>query len=908
MSARTLAAVLLATFAWSGRALAWTSPEHEAQGIVSYQYVLALTDPEDRPRLEAYVAAGAASTVANGSAAPDHCHSFWYSTVPDITGVACHEGPQCDIRGGTPHDFWEMWGDRNLLRWQYTLNTNENHFGEHTGTHWAFWHELAMEAARRHRTTGSPMCERLAIGIESFALHYVEDRTASGHAWTQSASGFGEGMAGEAFKDRRRGCVHGQGPRDRIFLGCWQTGLGARGRAFGDEHWSATEADWQSDDGWAERPLPQFLATTRNAAARALGEVVQMMTCGAPAPTVYGDTYASNLEMCRVLLAECCYPSLGWAVCDRCEGAGGLDPDNRLLSDAELIEACPFDMVSREEPSATDTAEWIPLEPDERTSGTWIRLALPPGTERGTQVARTVWRAPRTEPVHPDAQAATAAAGSILDLAGCRDALAPGAPLRDDSCAEMPCDRRPIVYCRGSRAPDSCAADPCARWYHHTTLSGALCVCANVHGDGICAIDRGESFRDAPTDCGPSYCGDGACDVSATENLDTCPSDCAQTRCGDAVCHADETPTGCPADCGPPGNLPDDAFACDADGVARTPVAPVCGDGALTRGESCQICPADGTSGPSYLGADACTAARPAYGTAGFVSHACTTPACVPASSGGWCDGFCDPDEGCVPTRLAAPPPSCSTVTSASPERDRLRCGLFGCHQFPVTIVPVAAGANFRMGLADYAVPIIVRFSSPMGDQTIDAQVLQVDPGGGPLVPLTGGDGGDGGVFVRPIGTNGWHDGAAGTNTELHLAIPGNGPSMMSQWIFGMVRAAGGVADERFVLRIRRVTGGPALRRADGTPLGAGTFDVPFSASMGSGTSMCTPTTACPADRRWCCETSRCEVALGCTVIGAFEYGGCACCSGPSVFFPAACDVCYSWSLEDVFADACPRG
>lgn len=909
MRPRNSVCVLLACLTWpAATASAWLGPEHEAQGLSAFYYGLAFVPAAERARLAPYAAGGSASTVAHGSAAPDHCHSFWHSTVPDRVGAACAEGPQCDIRGGVPHDFW---GGSNFNRWRYVLGTNENHFGEHTETHWRFWHELALEAARRHRLTGAPQCERLAMGIESFALHYVEDRTAAGHGFTQSASGFAQGMAGEAAKDNRRGCLHGQDWGTRTTLGCAQTGLGAVGRAFGDAFWPASGVgDWTSDDGWLSRPPAQFFETTRRGAGRALGEVMAALTCGAPPAEPIAPTFVSNLEMCRVVLGECCRGQSGpAATCDRCEngenGAGAADPQNRHLSHGEVIEACPFDRVLDDAPTAADPGEWIAITEDRNV---WVRLALPAGTESTTTVARTLWRAPGgPEPVHPDARFATTAA--ILDLAGCRDGLGLGAPLRDDTCGEWPCDRRPVIFCTGTRAPDACATDPCARWYHHTALDATgRCACPNVHGDGLCALERGETFRDGAGDCGPAYCGDGYCDAAATEDVTTCPHDCAAVVCGDAFCHPEETAAACPADCGPPAAFDDDAFQCGDAGIERAALSPTCGDGLLERGESCQTCPGDGATGPAYLGNEACTDASATYPSTGFTSHACTTPPCLETSRGGWCTGFCDPDEGCVPPSLGAPV-DCAAVTGASPERDRARCGLLACHDFPLSIVPVAGGANFRMGLADYAVPIVVRFPEPMEDQAVDAHVLQVDPLGGPLIALAGGQDNDGGVFVRPIGSNGWHAGTAGANTELHFAIPGNGPTMMSQWIFGMVRASGGVTAERFVLRIARTaTGGPALRRADGSPIGAGTLDVPFSASMGSGPGSCTPGSSCAADWRWCCSTMSCEIAQGCSVPGAFELGGCACCAGPNPFMPLACDLCYSWTLEDLFSTYCPGG
>lgn len=232
-----------------------------------------------------------------------------------------------------------------------------------------------------------------------------------------------------------------------------------------------------------------------------------------------------------------------------------------------------------------------------------------------------------------------------------------------------------------------------------------------------------------------------------------------------------------------------------------------------------------------------------------------------------------------------------------------------GCDQLPVVIVPVAAGANFRMGLADYAVPIRVTFAQPMMHESIDARILQVDPSApdGPRIPLQGGLTNVGDLLLRPPSDFGWHPGVAGADTELWLAIPGPGPPPTTQWIFGNVRA-GSVERERFVLRLTPTAApGTALRRADGTPLGAGPFELPFTPRTET-TSGCTPSVTCTGGTQWCCSSSRCVTAYACAIPGAYDYGGCECCSGPNPFMPLACDLCYGAADAYVFDTYCPGG
>lgn len=675
----TLAATLsLAT----APAAAWVSVEHQAQGIIAYEYARAFMSPESRAQLAPYRDGGpGTSVVSTGSAEPDHCHSFWHSATSRAVGAACRGTELCNIRDGMAHSFLN-----SRTRTLYLVNTNENHFGAHTRRHWRFWHRVALTAAQRYQVTGSPMCERLAMGVESFALHYIQDRTASGHAWTQSTSEFRRGGDGEATKDWRRGCIHGQGFWLGVALRCAGGGLGGEPRAMGGDFWpSSGVGTWRSDEEFLGAPTAQF-GQTRTAGSRAFLEIAQTMGCNTETaepmsvePTVYDDTWMSNLEMCRVVVGECCRGSFGslgtlpTVTCNRCNSGPAIDPDNRHLTHAEIEAACPLGLVLDEEPSAAMMAvvEWVAV-----TTGfnRWVNI-LPPrmGGWSGTEVARTLWASPGAERIHPDADWNFNDVNSILDLAGCTsDMRAFGAPLRATTCAEWSCDENRVTYCLGDRPMiASCPTDPCGGYYTHTLLQGGRCVCPNVPMDGMCAVDNGESFANSPGvfptsgDCGPGFCGDGACCRAGVctgddvEDEDTCPFDCAEEVCGDGFCHRGEE---CDRDCGPPGDYAG-SFMCDEDGVVRTPVSPTCGNGRLDPGESCQLCPEDGTTGPAYPGADSCVsrgAMSGTYAQTGLMSLACENPpTCQTVSRGGWCTGLCDPDEGCVPSELAGSAPMC---------------------------------------------------------------------------------------------------------------------------------------------------------------------------------------------------------------------------------------------------------
>lgn len=668
---RHLALVALLSLG-STPALAWSGPEHPSQGLIAFEYAMAHLSPEERARFAPYGAGGIeASVVSLGSAEPDVCHSFWHSETSREVGAACRGEGACDIQAGVPHTFLDGW-----TQWLYHLNTNENHFGRHARSHWEFWHRVALEAARRHQVTGSVMCERLAMGIESFGLHYLQDRTASGHAWTQSSSGFleGGGITGEWNKDWRRGCIHGQdGIVNYYALGCVQSGLGGQGRRFGGRFWDPSPtalAGWFNDGRWDEASADQFVQTI-SAGKVSILQVTGRLTCGVEPPSVLRDTWESNVEMCRVIVGECCRGEAGPSiVCDRCVSrfASGADPTNRHLTEAELRAACPIGAVRAESEGPGPIGEWIAVPDGEAL---FVNLTLPPAEWGGTQLAEHVWADPAEAegppPIHPDAL--WNETNAILDLAGCGDTRAPGAPLRASTCDPWPCPRR-INYCRGDLPPDaSCPDDPCGGYWTHTLLMGGRCVCPDIVGDGMCAVDNGETFVSSPADCGHGFCGDGACcsdgicSGDAVETADNCPADCVAPVCGDGFCHPSEA---CPADCGPPGEY--EGFMCADGAVARAPVSPCNGDGDLDPGESCQLCPDEGTGGPAYLGAESCIADDASYAQAGLTSHACENPStCREVAAGGWCDGLCDPTEGCVPAGLATSTPSCGGGTGAPP-------------------------------------------------------------------------------------------------------------------------------------------------------------------------------------------------------------------------------------------------
>lgn len=645
---------------------AWGSEEHRFQGEESFRLgVLESTAPrrEMNRLLEQY-----RYTVGLAAEVPDFCHSYWHSPVPQRASVACHShfpnlAEDCAIREGVPSGA----GGASAAT-GYVLSTNENHFGDHTYAHWRHWHALALEAAMRYRVTGNRMCERLATSIDGFGLHYAQDRTASGHAWTQNSSGFlpRPGLA-EAFKDIRRTCIHSQhfhlvegllaigleiGTQALELSQCATPGIGEMNTRMGDALWFAGE--WQNDDRYFEGVSLQREYTDHEM-LDSVREIVDTMQCGplsggtfAPRPS-----FVSNLHFCRAVLQECCYGDTFGVLCERCaDGAVGV-------TGSRIREHCPY----------TDLGlGFVPVDEYQvRVGIRVVQLDDPGWAAELTTASRSLWAGGGG--VHPDA-AWDAAGAQILDRAGCGMTMAPGAPHRTATCDDWPCDFRPVVYCDDTRPVDMLCGEPCGKWLLHTDLVDGECHCPDVVGDGVCATERGESFLSS-SDCGPRYCGDGYCDLE-DEDEDTCPADCLEQREGDGFCALDDRPDSHPVDCGAPS--PRHGFPCeDHDGgfrVIREQREQACGPG---RGYSCQICPeATPPANLDYRGTEqahwpndaeglpqSCLTREDRYLARFFSSHECENMPCVTIEDGGWCDGVCDPsreptNEGCIPRDFMA--------------------------------------------------------------------------------------------------------------------------------------------------------------------------------------------------------------------------------------------------------------
>ncbi len=302
--------------------------------------------------------------------------------------------------------------------------------------------------------------------------------------------------------------------------------------------------------------------------------------------------------------------------------------------------------------------------------------------------------------------------GSCGGTGGCGDGSCSGG----ETCEDCPDD---CGYCQGTG--DCCAAQTgpgCGDAAVSSCVCGQDSYCCSVTWDAYCVTEVEEfgcgSCGGAGDACpgytGTSYCckkgdpcgwgSDGLCDCDSTCDWDQ--DDCGGgTGCGDGKCGAGETCTSCPEDCGYCAGTGDCCAAhdsvgckdatiqncvCDQDsyccttqwdgmcaaevesmGCGECAVAPDCGDGTCSAGESCQTCPEDcgscGSAGDCCEVHDgkgckdstiqACVCNQDSFCCNYTWDDICVSEVeqfgCGSCSGGPACgDGACDADEDCL--------------------------------------------------------------------------------------------------------------------------------------------------------------------------------------------------------------------------------------------------------------------
>ncbi len=302
--AATLAAVSLAVVA-PGRAHGWATAEHVRFG---QQIAGPFEGRAAGQRLPVLSAATGPQTFGHWVSAPD----FGRGLIAFLTGDPVLGTRSCSLLwnaegvvDGEPvddqrFDFFNSIGYLDCLD---TLRMNNSHFGDFAAFHYAHYHALAVEAARRYWHNRQPVCQEAAYTLEGWGQHYLTDAAAIGHAWNPAGtydSGF-DWQTTNSITQRMR--VHnalnnGGGRLDGS--------LYDRGVMWGDhseEHLAASVPELADS---AQREL------TMHISRMSLGQVVMAAECGGPVEVedVFdgGDPvadprrmYASDASMCDVM-------------------------------------------------------------------------------------------------------------------------------------------------------------------------------------------------------------------------------------------------------------------------------------------------------------------------------------------------------------------------------------------------------------------------------------------------------------------------------------------------------------------------------------------------------------------------------------------------------------------------------
>ncbi|MBK8256408.1 MAG: hypothetical protein IPK82_27535 [Polyangiaceae bacterium] len=151
------AAVFFGLLLSPAAALAWGTPEHiDICNKIAMPNVLANVNVNGH-------------TPAEWCALPDYA-----SSIADyVQNGACATFDQ--------DEHWPAWAV--AAKCATVLLENNNHFGGFAYSSWHYYHQIAKIAAQKYAASCTPGCDAAAFAIEGWALHYLADTFASGHAW-----------------------------------------------------------------------------------------------------------------------------------------------------------------------------------------------------------------------------------------------------------------------------------------------------------------------------------------------------------------------------------------------------------------------------------------------------------------------------------------------------------------------------------------------------------------------------------------------------------------------------------------------------------------------------------------------------------------------------------------------------
>ncbi len=409
----TLAVVLFAVAA-PRRALGWATAEHVRFG---QQIAAPFEERSQGDRLPVMTVDDGPQTFGHWVSAPDSARGLlgFLAADPVLGATACSVlwNPEGVVDGEVIDDqSASVFDSLGYLDCLDTYRMNNSHFGDFAAFHYAHYHALAVEAARRYWRNRQPVCQQAAYTLEGWGQHYLTDATAIGHAWNPAGtydSGF-DWQTTSSITQRMRihNALNASGGR----LDGALYDLGVVWGDHSEEHLAASVPELIDD--------PQR-ALTLHLTRMSLGQVVMAAECGGPVDVadVFGGgdplddprrMYVSDASMCDVMYGDDIgtwqpdwWEDLGvdmanvQDVVDLCRDGGGVLPggrrDGAVLArhwfQDKYYEVSPVDgwvsatidpeaVLAVDDLGCTDDLPVLPVAEGERDACGMTRCATPP--------------------------------------------------------------------------------------------------------------------------------------------------------------------------------------------------------------------------------------------------------------------------------------------------------------------------------------------------------------------------------------------------------------------------------------------------------------------------------------------------------------------------------------------------
>jgi len=263
------------------------------------------------------------------------CAVLWSDEGAYVEGQEVDDQTFADYEPEAEPSTWEK---RALVDCANGWRVNNNHFGDFAARHYIYYHQLAVEAARRYRSTRQESCYEAAYTLEAWGQHYLSDTPAAGHAWNPPGS-----------YDHQWGFVTWTGPviRMRIHDHLNENGARMAGAFYNDERfWGDHSAEYSgSGSSMTERVGHAQRELTIRLGRMGLGQVAATAECGGDPDhwRVFSSTdeaidprrvYVSNWSMCKAM-----YGREIWSFVPNSVNIWGVQHEALR----ELVQACKDD-------------------------------------------------------------------------------------------------------------------------------------------------------------------------------------------------------------------------------------------------------------------------------------------------------------------------------------------------------------------------------------------------------------------------------------------------------------------------------------------------------------------------------------------------------------------------------------